>query len=162
MHHYLVFILLIRRFSFFGHCTVNTSQSKRIFDLLNMIETDTYTTVQEMVDSPMIKKSMKVDMSSHVGLRGFAAIWVMVFHTLFFSKHSVDLQGSSLMPLFFLLSGFSLAVAYGDRCGEMYFENKLLFYQNRIARVYPLYYICTLFALPLWFYGYGSSDPGTL
>jgi peptidoglycan/LPS O-acetylase OafA/YrhL len=52
--------------------------------------------------------TQNADLSSHNGLRGFAAVWVMVFHTLIFSKRPIDLQGSSLMPLFFMLSGFTL------------------------------------------------------
>lgn len=46
-----------------------------------------------------------VDMSALGGLRGALAVWVMAFHCLLFSDHPVDLQGSSLMPFFFLLSG---------------------------------------------------------
>jgi len=53
-----------------------------------------------------------VDMSRHTGLRGICAIYIMVFHAL--AAH-INTQGPSLMPLFFMLSGFVLAVVYGRR-----------------------------------------------
>jgi hypothetical protein len=53
-----------------------------------------------------------VDTNSHVGLRGVAALWVMLFHSFLYSDISIDLQGSTLMPLFFVLSGFSLMLGF--------------------------------------------------
>jgi peptidoglycan/LPS O-acetylase OafA/YrhL len=130
---------------------------------------------------------ISVDMRSHEGIRGYTAVWVMLFHCFVFSKFSIDLQGSSLMPLFFLLSGFSLTVVYGSRKSEkikdiasvensdevlledVKKENNTLpplniakFHMNRFARVFPMYYLCTLIALPLWFFGYGSNTPNTV
>ena len=35
----------------------------------------------------------------------------------------------------------------------------LKFQRNRFARVYPLYLVCTLAALPFWLAGYGSCNP---
>lgn len=54
-------------------------------------------------------------MIDHGGLRGIAAVWVVVFHCLYYDKNPVDALGSTLMPLFFLLSGFSLTVGYYSR-----------------------------------------------
>lgn len=56
------------------------------------------------------------------GLRGAAAFWIMLFHCIIYSDHPIDFQGSSVMPLFFLLSGFMLTVAYsrGDLCVSPY------------------------------------------
>lgn len=54
-----------------------------------------------------------VDMQSHVGLRGAAAIWIAVHHALGATKYSLDMQASSLMPLFMMLAGFSITVTYG-------------------------------------------------
>lgn len=51
-------------------------------------------------------------------------------------------------------------MAYGDRAGEDgTFADKVLFYRNRAARVLPVYYVCTLLAIPLWLAGYGGADP---
>lgn len=100
-------------------------------------------------------------MDAHNGLRGVAALWVVVYHCLLYSLVNVNLLGSTLMPLFFSLSGFSLAVVYGRSalpppsscCGPRAIEeghgatggqasgNKPFsfwdFQQNRFARVMP-------------------------
>ena len=49
------------------------------------------------------------------GLRGLASLHVLVFHVLFFSKGRINIIGSFEMPLFFLLSGYSLALNYGRK-----------------------------------------------
>jgi peptidoglycan/LPS O-acetylase OafA/YrhL len=56
-----------------------------------------------------------VDCTDLDGLRGIAAVWVMIYHVLFFTNMRMNIQGSTLMPLFFLLSGFSLAIGYSGR-----------------------------------------------
>ena len=85
------------------------------------------------------------------------------------------------MPLFFLLSGFSLMVSYGQKlgvsvefdeesdsaelvrnireknCGKSY-SKTVSFHRNRFARVFPVYYTALLFALPYWFLGYGDAS----
>ena len=48
------------------------------------------------------------------GLRGVAAVWVLLHHCAVYGTAPIDLQGSSIMPLFFLLSGFTLVVAYSN------------------------------------------------
>jgi peptidoglycan/LPS O-acetylase OafA/YrhL len=58
------------------------------------------------------KRRSAIDMGDHGGLRGIMAIWVVVFHALFYTQNGIDIQGSSLMPMFFLLSGFSLTIGY--------------------------------------------------
>ena len=121
-----------------------------------------------------------VDMESHGGLRGFLAVYIVVFHLLLLNRQHpfINIMGSSLMPFFFVLSGFSLVVGYGrkkyllqnDICGVrlsgsnpesdncVKFDS-WKFYQNRFARVMPLYYFDSLaLGLPLFLSGYGFSD----
>lgn len=105
-----------------------------------------------------------VDMSAHTGLRGAAAVWIMLFHCSIYSTLGIDWQGSSIMPLFFLLSGFSLTVAYCKQPrvdSQMYYlqfdENN--FYWNRLSRVIPVYYVGLLFSLPLCFAGFNNQNP---
>lgn len=94
-------------------------------------------------------------MESHTGLRGISAVWIMVFHCFLFNRDLLlDFQGSTLMPLFFLLSGYALAIGYGGKKTGLG-NNKISFYRNRFARVYPTYMVGNLVALPLWFYGFG-------
>ena len=96
----------------------------------------------------------KLDMQAHNGVRGLLALHVCVFHYLFgmgqWSPFHVNTQGNAHMPFFFLLSGFSLAVIYGDKISD-----KLTFYRNRVARVMPLFYLAHLFAAPLALIGWG-------
>ena len=123
---------------------------------------------------------VNVDMDSHNGLRGALSVYIVIFHLFLFNSQrpNIDMQGPSLMPLFFILSGFSLVVGYGRKryliqseiCGVklsgsnpesdvcVKFDN-WKFYQNRLARVMPLYYFDILVLyLPLLFVGFGLMD----
>jgi len=122
----------------------------------------------------------RVDMRAHGGLRGLSAVWVVLFHILAGRLREMvayghgewrfmvlDIQGCAIMPLFFVLSGFSLAVVYGKKRYrvEIYGDEldgerfaKLAFYKNRFARVMPGYYLSSLFAMPLLFLGFGPLD----
>jgi peptidoglycan/LPS O-acetylase OafA/YrhL len=60
-------------------------------------------------------KNARIEMKDHGGLRGLAAVWVVIFHCMYYSTYPIDLLGSTLMPLFFLLSGFSLTIGYYKR-----------------------------------------------
>lgn len=132
-----------------------------------------------------------IDMTAHIGMRGVASIYIVIFHSILYSPLGLDWQGSSLMPLFFILSGFSLAVTYGAKpwlpvtifpqCGPIRSIvdtdktkaveegadaiktvaqpfNNMRFWQNRVARCMPVYYLCALVALPLWFVNYGPMN----
>ena len=61
--------------------------------------------------------SDRVDKGSLNGLRGIFAFHVMVFHACMFlgggTWPKINLYANIDMPLFFLLSGFSLVLAYG-------------------------------------------------
>jgi peptidoglycan/LPS O-acetylase OafA/YrhL len=62
---------------------------------------------------------------AHTGIRGLLAFYIMLFHTLAFST-GWNLHGSVLMPVFFLLSGDSLAIAYGNRSVQVRRQATLL------------------------------------
>ncbi len=105
--------------------------------------------------------------TAHTGMRGLLSLWIVIFHCLLYSI-GWNLNGSALMAFFYLLSGYSLAVRYGEaeygtraednanepREGGAKF-NRRGFYQNRFARIAPVYYLVTLMALPLAFLGHG-------
>eukprot|EP01084_Bolivina_argentea_P316174 547981_1 len=107
------------------------------------------------------------------GLRGIIAFHIMVHHSFEFSKFKQNLLGSVQMPLFFLISGFILALNDGKIlysltkcCTELQKytethknENKFNgrnFYQRRIARTIPIYYLTSFAAIPLVFIGYST------
>ena len=92
---------------------------------------------------------MPGELRSLTGLRGVAACAVMVGH---FTEDSVrsGLVGRLLdqtyhaVDLFFVLSGFVLAMVYGQASADRGKVTLPRFLQHRIARLYPLYMITTL------------------
>jgi len=97
--------------------------------------------------------SVLLDMESHNGLRGFCCLWVLIFHSVNFGSYGniVDLNGSVAMPIFFILSGFSLGVVYGKKDKV----DKLTFYRNRFVRIYPVYVLTTMLAFGLYWTNFG-------
>lgn len=95
---------------------------------------------------------------AHTGIRGLLAFYIMLFHALAFSA-GWNLHGSALIPVFFLLAGYSLAIVYGkQRPG---FDVKH-YYRNRFARIAPVYYVAMLIALPLAVGGRGWVSPSDM
>jgi peptidoglycan/LPS O-acetylase OafA/YrhL len=96
---------------------------------------------------------LKKTLDALTGLRFLAAFHVLVFHTgvadmLPRPLSTIASRGPSSVGLFFILSGFVLA--YADR-----FDDRRKFYWARFARVYPLYLLGLLVALPMV-----AADPG--
>ena len=59
-----------------------------------------------------VQNKAKVNLDAHEGLRGIAALWVVFFHCFIYSTIPLNFQGSSLMPLFYLLTGLTHALVY--------------------------------------------------
>ena len=120
-----------------------------------------------------------IDKGALNGLRGFFAFHVMAYHALMegnlHGDHNpiIDLYANVDMPLFFLLSGFSLALAYGktlwNGSTRYCFGNKVSsldginsqrsisnifdswgFYKKRMIRILPLYYLGHILMLTMW------------
>jgi peptidoglycan/LPS O-acetylase OafA/YrhL len=106
------------------------------------------------------QREIKVDMTAHIGMRGFLTVWIVVFHSILYSDLSyINLQGSAWMTMFFLLSGFSLGVIYLDKCGSEHSRSCCswaIFYQNRLARILPTFYFCNCLAVPLVWLGWSE------
>ena len=91
-----------------------------------------------------------VELRALTGLRFLAALPVVLFHVL--PRREMSATAGALadlgyisVGLFFILSGFVLTYAYSGRNGEV---DKPTFYRNRFARVYPVYALAMLLALP--------------
>ncbi|WP_184549357.1 acyltransferase family protein [Mucilaginibacter sp. FT3.2] len=73
------------------------------------------------------------------GLRGVAALAVVVFHftEFIFPSYDVNFIGHGFLAVdfFFCLSGFVIAYAYDDRIGKM---GVLEFFKSRVIRLHPL------------------------
>lgn len=77
------------------------------------------------------------------GLRGVAAIAVVLFHYPSLVGRQIVPQGYLAVDFFFLLSGFVLTFAYQGRLASGWSLNQFL--RVRIARLYPLYCLGLLF-----------------
>jgi peptidoglycan/LPS O-acetylase OafA/YrhL len=114
------------------------------------------------------------------GVRFFAALWVVVYHSV---RHNSGLlhanypnalhvvapvagAGARGVDLFFMLSGFVLALTYLDRMGgRLELRGTLRFLWLRLARIWPLYILVLLGAAVLRILrheAWGTSDTATL
>jgi peptidoglycan/LPS O-acetylase OafA/YrhL len=87
------------------------------------------------------------------GLRGTAAILVVIFHLLeayfpVFANHPIH-HGYLAVDFFFLLSGFVVGYAYDDRWGKMSIKD---FFKIRMIRLHPLVVLSIVVgAIAFWF-----------
>jgi len=95
------------------------------------------------------------------GLRGVAALLVVVFH-LFEAFADNDPQkqiinhGYLAVDFFFLLSGFVIAYAYDDRWGRL---TQWDFYKRRLIRLQPMIVIGSVIGAVLWWFQSYSIFP---
>lgn len=107
------------------------------------------------------------EIRSLTGLRGVAACYVMAYH--FFQSAAVTgpvrtllLHGYLAVDLFFVLSGFVIAMIYGERfAGTVTRASFGDFLLRRVGRVYPLYAVVTALIAALTFAGVLSDAPPT-
>ena len=102
-------------------------------------------------DSSNLPAKEKIEARALTGLRGIAATIVAIYHvnpelsktTTFAIGNIVD-RGYLWVDLFFVLSGFVLALNYGHRFAEGWPINVWCdFLLRRVARIFPLYFVCT-------------------
>lgn len=92
--------------------------------------------------------SRRARLSGLTGLRGVAAIWVLLFHIYQQSEIPVIEHGYVGVDIFFILSGFVLSHVYMQEERFVSFKFYMIFLGVRLARIFPLH-IFTLFALLL-------------
>ena len=108
--------------------------------------------VMENAQSPISDRFVLLD-----GLRGIAAIFII-------QRHAEDLLGDALpssylgVDLFFALSGFVLAHAYGASLSEGRIS-PLQFMKARLLRLYPLYAIALLLVTAYYVHMYFARVP---
>jgi peptidoglycan/LPS O-acetylase OafA/YrhL len=93
------------------------------------------------------------------GLRGIAAIGVVVFHfsEWLFPDSSKNFIGHGFLAVdfFFCLSGFVISYAYDDRIHQMSLGQ---FFKLRLIRLHPLVVIGSLLGIIFWFWAPSSFD----
>ncbi len=101
------------------------------------------------------------------GLRGIAALYVVIYHYtigLTFSNPATIAiaHGYLAVDLFFVLSGFVMALNYAHMFGKGFLVGAYLkFLGRRIARIYPLYLMMTILAFLLVSLGYLEGPTST-
>src|ERR1043165_1258688 len=95
-------------------------------------------------------------------LRGFAALSIILFHVVWIAPVSLPKTIAVLkyflgmgVPLFFVISAFSLAYGYLGRLDRG--EGLVAFYVRRIARIAPLFYFMLAVHLVLAWFLYAQS-----
>jgi peptidoglycan/LPS O-acetylase OafA/YrhL len=120
---------------------------------------------------PLETQPREVNMSSEVkaltGLRGVAAAIVMFYHFCEFDPHylisepNLIARGYLGVDVFFVLSGFVMALSYSKNfSGGFTLDAYKGFMARRIARIYPLYLVITIFFAAKLLYNYSGAPRG--
>ena len=98
------------------------------------------------------------EIKSLTTLRGFAASWVVLFHSIplmdqwlpeaKFLRPIVE-HGHLAVPLFFVLSGYVIAMCYGGKLKTISITKLFNFWTMRLGRIYPVHLATLLIALVL-------------
>ena len=88
------------------------------------------------------------------GLRGVAALMVIVFHCFetyipFIGTQIVN-HGYLAVDFFFVLSGFVIGYAYDDRWGRMTYRD---FFKRRLIRLHPMVVMGMLIGAAAFYFG---------
>ena len=95
------------------------------------------------------------DIRALTGLRGLAALWVVMFHVLSEDRFHWPFEwlvrhGYMAVDIFFVLSGFVMSMSYTRLFdGGITRQKYLIFMIRRFARVYPLYFVMTAVVVAL-------------
>ncbi len=94
------------------------------------------------------------EIRSLTGLRGVAACWVMLYHAEFRAGTTAPVRvlidhGYLAVDLFFILSGFVLALNHAPAFRRDREAAYAGFLRKRLARTYPLYLVATLVCFAL-------------
>jgi peptidoglycan/LPS O-acetylase OafA/YrhL len=100
---------------------------------------------------------MPADIRSLTGVRGVAAVIIVVYH---YGKFHLDRStgieiwrvphGYMPVDMFFMLSGFVIGYVYRDAFAADFLDSYRTFLIKRVARIYPTYLvICALYALKI-------------
>ncbi|MDR2383259.1 MAG: acyltransferase [Prevotellaceae bacterium] len=95
------------------------------------------------------------------GLRGVAAIMILIYHilethTIFTDKNLIIGHGYLAVDFFFVLSGFVIGYAYDDRWGKMNFKT---FIKRRFVRLHPMVVFGMILGAILFYFGASGAFP---
>lgn len=110
------------------------------------VESDVLAAGVGLADSVRVQAKYAT-MPALTGLRGVAAIWVVVFHLFWPGADPVTRAGYLGVDIFFILSGFVLSHVYVRREDLLTRSGYLRFLLTRLARIYPLHLATLIFLL---------------
>jgi peptidoglycan/LPS O-acetylase OafA/YrhL len=107
------------------------------------------------------------------GLRGAAALWVLVHHLrglpgqtipdtswswAFHAFRNFADKGWLGVDLFFVLSGFIISYVHRDEFSELHSKRYFRFLALRISRIYPAHFVTTLMLIPMFAIAWVAFD----
>ena len=100
---------------------------------------------------------MKQNFSTLDGMRGIAAIFVLISHTGLYWNGLIFKHTHLAVDMFFVLSGFVIGYAYEHKLtsGALTYKEFIVI---RLIRLYPMYFISVFFATTVAVLGYVSSE----
>ncbi|WP_019836634.1 acyltransferase family protein [Acinetobacter johnsonii] len=93
------------------------------------------------------------------GLRGYAALYVVVYHLLNIPFPTFKSNGYLAVDLFFMLSGFLLVHNYSSLLKKIHIKYLLIFLNHRFSRIFPVYIFWLLLSL---IYGLNNNETYSL
>ena len=118
-----------------------------------------------------VRPNKRID--SLTSLRGYLALWVVLYHfwndiLIFFPSLEILSpivgNGQMAVPGFFMLSGFVLALNYGESFRDFSLKSIGAFLLLRLARIYPVHFVTLLTVLAMVLIGrhrgYSITDTG--
>lgn len=112
------------------------------------------------VQRPIVRRRPTLD--ALTALRFVAALWVLLFHVVGHPPtnpvYRLISRGYVGVSLFFVLSGFILTYRYLDVDAQQLRGTVRAFVWARVARIYPVYLLALVIALPSYLWSVPASD----
>ena len=111
--------------------------------------------MMKMTTSEITTSSRKSPIINELtSLRGIFMMTIFLHHIPLY-----DGAGYMAVSFFFVLSGFSLTLGYGDRIANNQFSY-CQYIKRRFTRLYPIHWLCLILILPFVLYGIylGGAD----
>lgn len=109
---------------------------------------------------------MNQEIKPLTGIRGIAALWVVIYHYNGIVNYGKDnytgkllSNGYCAVDIFFLLSAFVMCLAYsGEFKKQISIQSYITFIKKRFARIYPAYFFWTFMFLAFEFFRFSSFN----
>ncbi len=121
------------------------------------------------IHSDVIDESIQTSWPSLTGMRGLAALWVLLLHTYLIAAKPPELwpplawlmnMGGTGVDIFFTLSAFLLSLPFAESLrSDLPRPDLGLYAKRRFLRIFPAYYFQILVIFVLLVFGIGTAAP---